>query len=143
MGSTLRINAALLDSARAAGFLVVVLANSDLLDTLRVERLRFPHPSFSDIGHLAVMRDCFRGRASLQMEVLALRHQLNVLKCSIKRLKLTASDRFFWACLAATWRSWRSTLIMVKPETVMDWHRKGFRLFGIGNCGMGASIAPG
>jgi len=78
---------------------------------------------------LAAARDCFRGRASLQMEVLALRHQLNVLERCLKRPKRTASDRFFWACLAATWRSWRSALILVKPETVIGWHRKGFRLF--------------
>ena len=77
---------------------------------------------------LATARDCFRGRAS-QMEVLALRHQLNVLEHSVKRPKLSASDRFFWACLAATWRSWRSALIIVKPETVIAWHRDGFRLF--------------
>ena len=63
------------------------------------------------------------------MEVLALRHQLNVLKRSVKRPKLAASDRFFWACLATTWRDWRSALIIVKPETVIGWHRKGFRLF--------------
>jgi transposase InsO family protein len=52
-----------------------------------------------------------------------------VLQRSVKRPKLTASDRFFWAGLAATWQSWRSALIMVKPETVIGWHRKGFRLF--------------
>jgi putative transposase len=78
---------------------------------------------------LAAAQDCLRRRASLQIEVLALRHQLNVLRRSAKRPKLTASDRFFWACLAATWRSWRSALIIVKPETVIGWHRKGFRLF--------------
>ena len=74
-------------------------------------------------------RDCFRGRASLQIEVIALRHQFHVLERSVKRPKLTASDRFFWACLAAIWRSWRSALIMVKPETVIGWHRKGFGWF--------------
>ena len=58
-----------------------------------------------------------------------LRHQLNVLQRSVKRPKLTAADRFFWAFLAATWRSWRSALIIVRPETVIGWHRKGFRLF--------------
>jgi hypothetical protein len=63
------------------------------------------------------------------MEVLALRHQLNVLERSVKRPKLSASDRFFWACLAATWRSWRSALIIVKPETVIGWRQDGFRLF--------------
>src|SRR6516225_4206354 len=78
---------------------------------------------------LAAARDGFRGCASLQMEVLALRHQLTVLERSLKRPKRTAWDRFFWACLAATWWSWRSALILVKPETVIGWHRKGFRLF--------------
>jgi hypothetical protein len=63
------------------------------------------------------------------MEVVALRHQLNVLQRSVKRPKLTAPDRFFWACLAATWRDWRSALIFVKAEMVIGWHRKGFRLF--------------
>jgi len=78
---------------------------------------------------LSAARDCLRSRASLQIEVLALRHQLNVLERAVKRPKLIASDRFFWACLAATWRNWRSALIIVKPETVIGWHRKGFRLF--------------
>ena len=60
---------------------------------------------------------------------MALRHQLHVLERSVKRPKLTASDRFLWACLAATWRSWRCALIMVQPETVIGWHRKGFGWF--------------
>jgi hypothetical protein len=74
--------------------------------------------------------------------VLALRHQLNVLERSVKRPKLIAWDRFFWACLAATWRNWRSVLIIVKPETVIGWHRKGFRLFGLGNPVMAGAVAP-
>ena len=78
---------------------------------------------------LAAARDGFRGRASLQMEVLALRHQLTVLQRSVKRAKLTPADRFLWAWLAATWRGWRSALIIVKPETVIGWHRNGFGLF--------------
>jgi hypothetical protein len=45
---------------------------------------------------LAAARDCLRTRAALQMEVLALRHQLNVLQRSVKRPKLTAADRFLW-----------------------------------------------
>ena len=61
--------------------------------------------------------------------MIALRHQLNVLQRSAKRPKLTASDRFFWAGLSQFWSGWRSALVMVKPETVIAWHRKGFRLF--------------
>ena len=74
-------------------------------------------------------RDCFRTRAALQIEVLALRHQLNVLQRSAKRPKLTAADRFLWARLSRFWTGWRSALLIVKPETVIAWHRKGFRLF--------------
>jgi putative transposase len=46
-----------------------------------------------------------------------------------KRLKLTMADRFFWAWLSRSWADWRSALIIVKPEIVIAWHRKGFRLF--------------
>jgi len=77
---------------------------------------------------LAVVRDCLRTRAALQIEVLALRHQLNVLQRSVKRWKLTAADRFLWARLSRFWTGWRSALVMVKPETVIAWHRKGFRV---------------
>jgi len=63
------------------------------------------------------------------LEVLALRHQLTVMQRSVKRAKLTPADRFLWAWLAVTWRDWRSALIIVKPETVIGWHRRGFRLF--------------
>jgi putative transposase len=90
---------------------------------------RFLTPASVILAFLAAAQDCLRRRASLQIEVLALRHQLNVLRRSAKRPKLSASDRFFWAFLAATWRSWRSALIIVKPETVIGWHRKGFCLY--------------
>jgi hypothetical protein len=63
------------------------------------------------------------------MEVLALRHQLNVLQRSVKRPRFTAADRFLWASLASVWRDWRAALVIVKPETVIGWHRHGFRLF--------------
>jgi hypothetical protein len=71
----------------------------------------------------------FRSHAGLQLEILALRHQLGVLRRSVKRPKLTAADRLFWASLSKAWSHWRSALVIVKPETVIAWHRKGFRLF--------------
>ena len=71
----------------------------------------------------------FRSRAVLQLEILALRHQLGVLQRSVKRPTLTAADRFLWAQLCQFWKDWRSALVVVKPETVIGWHRKGFRLF--------------
>jgi transposase InsO family protein len=70
-----------------------------------------------------------RSRAALQLEILALRHQLGVLHRSVKRPKLTTSDRLLWAWLCRVWPDWRSALVIVKPETVIAWHRAGFRLF--------------
>ena len=71
----------------------------------------------------------FKSRAALHLENLALRHQLTVLQRSVKRPKLAAADRFFWARLLELWSDWRTAVIIVKPETVIAWHRKGFRLF--------------
>src|SRR5882762_11053454 len=76
------------------------------------------------------LRDCFRARAFLQAEILALRHQLLVLQRSSRghRLPLRLSDRVLWVWLSRLWSDWRSALLLVKPETVITWHRKGFRL---------------
>src|SRR5580693_8314991 len=72
----------------------------------------------------------FRSRAALQLENLALRHQIGVLqRSSRKRPKLPPADRLFWVWLSRLWRDWRSALAIVKPETVLAWHRAGFRLF--------------
>src|SRR5215472_10690824 len=71
----------------------------------------------------------FKSRAALQLENLALRHQLGVLHRSVKRPKLTPLDRVLWAWLCDVWNDWRSALVIVKPDTVIAWHRKSFRLF--------------
>jgi putative transposase len=78
----------------------------------------------------AALWSIVRSRADLQLENLALRHQINVLRrATKKRSKLKSTDRFLWVYLSRIWRDWRSTLVIVKPETVVAWHRKGFRLF--------------
>jgi len=73
----------------------------------------------------------FRTRAALQAEILALRHQLLVLQRSSRghKLRLSSTDRAFWVWLSRLWTEWRSALIIVKPETVIGWHRQGFRLY--------------
>jgi len=71
----------------------------------------------------------FRSRAALQLEILALRHQLGVLQRSVKRPKLTSADRFLWAWLSAVWNDWQSSVFILKASTVIGWHRQGFRLF--------------
>jgi putative transposase len=76
------------------------------------------------------LRSASRSRAALHLEILALRHQVGVLNRSRPpRLRLTAADRVLWAWLSQAWSGWRSALILVKPDTVLAWHRRGFRLF--------------
>src|SRR2546426_8910431 len=78
---------------------------------------------------LAALVLSVRSRAALQLEVVALRHQLGVLQRSVKRPTLTSSDRLFWAWLCRIWPDWRSALVIVRPDTVIAWHRTGCRLF--------------
>jgi len=101
---------------------------------MRTWSLRVLHPSLrlalSTLHVLAAAASAvFKSRAALHLENLALRHQLGVLHRSVKRPRLTAFDRLLWAWLTQAWADWRSALVIVKPETVVAWHRKGFRLF--------------
>jgi putative transposase len=77
----------------------------------------------------AVFRSLLRSRAALELENLALRHQVNILKRSVKRPRLRPADRWLWVVLARVWKEWQSALAIVQPATVIAWHRKGFRLF--------------
>ena len=71
-----------------------------------------------------------RSRAALQLELLALRHQLQVLnRARPRRWGLATADRWLWAWLSRSLPAWRTALVIVKPETVIAWHRQGFRLF--------------
>lgn len=74
---------------------------------------------------------CLRTRAALHAEILALRHQLLVVQrsCRGHRIHLGATDRVLWVWLSRLWTGWRSALVIVKPETVIAWHRQGFRLY--------------
>src|SRR5216684_451042 len=65
----------------------------------------------------------FKSRAALQLENLALRHQLGVLRRSVKRPKLTSADRLLWTWLCAVWSDWRSSVFIVKAS-VISWQRK-------------------
>jgi putative transposase len=79
---------------------------------------------------LSMLRSCFQTRTSMQIEILALRHQLAVQqRRTKKRPSLKTADRLIWVILSRVWGQWRSALVIVKPETVIAWHRKGFRLY--------------
>ena len=69
----------------------------------------------------------FRTRASMQLEILALRHQLTACKQSTKRPRLRPADRIFWAWLSRVWSRWEHVLVFVQPATVVRWQQRKFR----------------
>ncbi|UCF66986.1 MAG: integrase [Acidobacteriota bacterium] len=77
----------------------------------------------------AVFGGLFRSRADLVLENLALRQQLAIPKAKSPRHRLRPADRFFWMVLLRVWSRWRDALVVVKPETVVRWHRAGFRRY--------------
>jgi len=79
---------------------------------------------------LGTLSSMLHSRVALEIENLALRHPVAVLQRSArKRPKLTPADRLLWGWLSRLWSDWRSALVIVKPETVVAWHRAGLRRF--------------
>jgi hypothetical protein len=78
---------------------------------------------------VAFARVLFRSRLELMAENLALRQQLAVFKQRHCCPRLRPGDRVFWVFLRRAWRNWANVLIVVEPDTVVGWQRKGFRLF--------------
>jgi hypothetical protein len=78
---------------------------------------------------VGVLVRLFRSHRSLLIENLALRQQLAVFKRQNSRPGLTIADKLFWLLLRRFWCSWKNTLIVVSPNTVVRWHRAGFRLY--------------
>jgi len=78
---------------------------------------------FQSLGYL------FHSRADLLMEIVILKQQVAALKKERPRPKLTGFDRLVWSGLRRVWKKWIEALIVLKPETIVGWHRKGFRLY--------------
>jgi hypothetical protein len=70
-----------------------------------------------------------RSRHALILENLALRQQLATVVQSRRRLQLLPVDRIFWVALRDLWPDWRSVLAIVKPSTVVAWHRRATRSY--------------
>ncbi len=82
------------------------------------------------VSLLLTVRGCLRVPAALQLEVLALRHQLQVLNRSRPhRLRLLPADRWLWSWLSRLWPAWWTALVIVRPETVLAWHRQSCHWF--------------
>jgi len=71
----------------------------------------------------------YKLNSRLTIENLALWQHLAIMKQSIHRPKIRKRDRIFWVMLSRLWHGWKNVLIVVQPETVIRWHRKGFKLY--------------
>ncbi len=78
---------------------------------------------------LLFVRGLFACRLVLAAENLALRQQLAVLLRENPRPRLRWRDRLFWVWFSRLFSGWRDWLTIIQPETVVRWHRAGFRLF--------------
>lgn len=79
---------------------------------------------------LGTVQDLVRSKPQLIAENALLRQQLIVLQRTVKRPRFTRTDRARLVVLASRVRTWKDALLIVKPETLLHWHRQGFRLFG-------------
>ena len=78
---------------------------------------------------LLFFRTLVTNRANLAAENLALRQQLAILQHKSKRPRLRKRERIFWVWLSRFWKNWRSCLVIVQPDTVVRWHKQGFKLY--------------
>ena len=81
------------------------------------------------LAALAALRVFLQSRADISLEILALRQQVAVLKRQRPRPPLHTGDRLFWTILRRFWPRWSDVLLIVKPETVIGWHRAGFHYY--------------
>jgi len=82
------------------------------------------------IALFAALRSTIRSRLELEVEIVALRHQLAVLQRQApRRPRLGRADRLLWVLLSRVWPNWRQAVQIVTPTTVVRWHRRGFALY--------------
>jgi putative transposase len=115
------------------------------MDALRGHLLRWTKPATASALVLGASADLVRSRSELIAENSLLRQQLIVLARSIKRPRLSRADRPLLVLLAGRVRAWRQALLIVQPETLLGWHRDGFRRFWRWRSGASrrpSSIAP-
>ena len=113
---------------RSGNFDLVVCQNS--VPRLDDGRAAWPWRAMSLVlALLGALRAALRTRTELTLENLALRQQLALLRRQSKRPQFGRLDRLLWMWLSNQWAGWREALHVVRPETVIRWHRQGFRTF--------------
>ena len=78
---------------------------------------------------LRVLPALFRSQSEQAIVELVLRQQLATYADKGARPRLSPLDRTFWVALSRMWPQWKAALVIVKPETVVRWHQRGFRLY--------------
>ena len=78
---------------------------------------------------VSTVRAATRSRADLLFEIAALRQQIDVYRQQVKHPKLRRRDRIFWIWLRRHWKGWKNALVIVKPDTVLRWHRDGYKAY--------------
>ena len=76
---------------------------------------------------LTFLMTLLRSRLALQLEIVALRHQVTIYQRSVSSPRLRATDRLFWVWLSRLWSGWQHALAFVQPRTVITWQRQRFR----------------
>ena len=96
---------------------------------------------------VSFLRATILPEASLALENAALRQQLTIYQRTRRRVSLRRGDRAFWVLLRRLWPGWKRSLLVVRPETVIGWHRRGFRALWKGRARRGEvgrpAIPPG
>ena len=98
------------------------------LDRLHTRFVRWTRPLNTSLL-LGTIADLGRSKSELMAENALLRQQLIMLKRHVKRPPCTRADRLLLVFLARMVRAWKQALVIVQPETLLRWHRQGFRLF--------------
>src|SRR5215469_2851592 len=78
---------------------------------------------------LGTLTDQARSKSELVAENAFLRQQLIILRRQVKRPACTKTDRMLLVLLASMVRTWKQVLVIVQPETLLRWHRQGFKLY--------------
>jgi len=81
------------------------------------------------VAILGWLRRLAASRSDLLVENLALRQQLAILTAKRPRPRMRAADRLFWVALRRFWPRWKEALVIIQPDTVVRWHREGFRKY--------------
>jgi len=85
--------------------------------------------AFAMLRLVGVLVRALGSRRDLIVENVVLRQQLAAYEARRGHPRIGAADQAFWVVLRQLWDRWRDTLVIVKPETVVRWHRAGFRRY--------------